>query len=265
MATFILTWNPTLWDYEANGYQEGIDATSRGEPVADRWSIGRRRKGLAPGDRAFLLRQGPAGRGLVGAGRFSSGPEVGEHWDGTGGEAIFADVKFDVLLDVEERLETEDLLLQVPGVRWNSLYSSGIEVEASAAVTLESAWGHHVAELGFGLADELPTGQSYPEGAVERVLVNRYERNGKARQACIDRWGHACVVCQFNFQDVYGELGQDYIHVHHLVDLSTVGADYQVDPVVDLKPVCPNCHAMLHRQRPALSPDELRQRLIQPD
>lgn len=261
MATFVLTWNPKLWDYEGNGYQAGVDATSRGDIVPDRWSVGRRRNGLGPGDRAFLLRQGPTGRGLVGAGHFTSGPEPGEHWDGKGGVAIYADVAFDVLLDLEDRFPTEDLLLEVPEVPWNGLRSSGMQVDPGAALMLESTWGEHVAALGFSLADELPEGPAYPEGAVERVLVNRYERNRKARQACIDRWGVTCTVCRFDFGAVYGDLGEGYIHVHHLKDLSTVGPAYQVDPVEDLRPICPNCHAMLHRERPALQPAELQQRL----
>jgi 5-methylcytosine-specific restriction protein A len=32
--------------------------------------------------------------------------------------------------------------------------------------------------------------------------------------------------------------------------LAQVGGEYQVDPIADLRPVCPNCHAMLHSRRP---------------
>jgi 5-methylcytosine-specific restriction protein A len=31
------------------------------------------------------------------------------------------------------------------------------------------------------------------------------------------------------------------------VPISTIGKEYLLDPVKDLVPVCPNCHAMLHR------------------
>ena len=34
-----------------------------------------------------------------------------------------------------------------------------------------------------------------------------------------------------------------------------------MDPIKDLRPVCPNCHAMLHRAVPALSIDDIRGRL----
>jgi hypothetical protein len=60
-------------------------------------------------------------------------------------------------------------------------------------------------------------------------------------------------------EDKYGPLGQDFIHVHHTLELSLVPPGYQVNPVTDLRPVCPNCHAMLHRTSPALTVDELSQ------
>lgn len=61
-----------------------------------------------------------------------------------------------------------------------------------------------------------------------------------------------------NFKDTYGKIGEDYIHVHHEVEISSIAEEYEVDPIEDLKPVCPNCHAMLHRRKPAYTIDELR-------
>lgn len=97
------------------------------------------------------------------------------------------------------------------------------------------------------------------EGALQRVTVNRYERDPVARQKCIEHYGVVCVVCGFDFEKRYGGIGAGFIHVHHLVDIATIGGRYQVDPVRDLRPVCPNCHAMLHRERPAMSIEHLKQ------
>ena len=99
---------------------------------------------------------------------------------------------------------------------------------------------------------------AYREGMARQVLVNSYERDRAARQACIAHYGAACSVCSLRFEERYGSLGVGFIHVHHLVPLSDLGPDYEVNPVEDLRPVCPNCHAMLHRRRPPLSLDELR-------
>lgn len=106
--------------------------------------------------------------------------------------------------------------------------------------------------------DEVPWGGDYVEGAVVSVRVNRYERDPEARSTCIKHYGARCSVCGFDFAEVYGEMGRGFIHVHHVVPLSTIAGAYVVDPIKDLRPVCPNCHAMLHKRRPPYSLDELR-------
>ena len=98
-----------------------------------------------------------------------------------------------------------------------------------------------------------------PEGAVKRVEVNRYERSRLNRAACIAARGAACAVCNFDFEQVYGPLGAGFIHVHHVTPVSQLGPGYRIDPVRDLVPVCPNCHAMLHREVPPLSAVQLRE------
>lgn len=89
------------------------------------------------------------------------------------------------------------------------------------------------------------------------MLVNRYERDAAARSAAIAHYGCKCCVCGFNFEKKYGKLGHGFIHVHDVVDLASIGAEYVVDPVKDLRPVCPNCHAMLHTEKPAMQIDQL--------
>lgn len=91
------------------------------------------------------------------------------------------------------------------------------------------------------------------EGMASSVLVTAYERNPIARQRCIQHYGPACSVCGFSFEDVYGERAVGYIHVHHIKAVSTRGGVYEVDPVRDLRPVCPNCHAVIHLKRPPFS------------
>lgn len=125
-------------------------------------------------------------------------------------------------------------------------------------------------QLAFGLApvpdrysfpDEVADDAKYYEGSVTSVKANSYERNPKARAACIAHYGYSCCVCGFDFRAKYGELGSEFIHVHHLVELSSIGATYQVDPVADMRPVCPNCHAMLHRTSPPLTIQQLRRKI----
>lgn len=86
------------------------------------------------------------------------------------------------------------------------------------------------------------------EGNVCQVLVNKFERSSIARQKCIEYHGTKCFVCGFDFEKVYGEIGKGFIHVHHIIPLNEIGKEYIVDYKNDLIPVCPNCHAMLHRK-----------------
>lgn len=86
------------------------------------------------------------------------------------------------------------------------------------------------------------------EGAVRQVLVNKYERSSIARRKCMEHNGKKCVVCGFDFKKMYGELGKGFIHIHHIVPLNEIGKEYIIDYKNDLIPVCPNCHAMLHRK-----------------
>ena len=98
----------------------------------------------------------------------------------------------------------------------------------------------------------------YYEGAVAEIIVNKYERNRKARQACINHHGSLCAICSFDFEVEFGPIGKEFIHVHHLMDLASIGKEYQIDPIEDLIPVCPNCHAILHRRIPSYTLDEVR-------
>lgn len=116
--------------------------------------------------------------------------------------------------------------------------------------------------LGNLLPEEIDTPQQYFEGASKQVSVNTYERNAEARAKCIKHYGYKCAVCSFDFEKFYGSIGKNYIHVHHIVPLSEIKKEYRLNPVKDLIPVCPNCHAIIHRTQPALTIEQLRNHLL---
>lgn len=105
--------------------------------------------------------------------------------------------------------------------------------------------------------DEIPNPEIVFEGAKKEIIVNRYERNREAREKCIAVHGCKCVVCGMDFEKTYGQIGRGFIHIHHKVPLSSVGKEYELNPTKDLVPVCPNCHAMLHRKDPPYDVDDL--------
>ena len=100
--------------------------------------------------------------------------------------------------------------------------------------------------------------KTYREGATKKISVNVYERSAQGRSDCIKHYGLNCSVCGFNFAKTYGEIGTGFIHVHHLRSLSEVGEGYTLNPIEDLRPVCPNCHVMLHQHRPTYTIEELK-------
>ena len=105
---------------------------------------------------------------------------------------------------------------------------------------------------------KIPRPAKFSEGASRLVTVNYYERNPAARRTCIEYHGVSCAVCGFSFAQVYGRLGEGFIQVHHLNPVSDQDGEYTLDPVRDMRPVCPNCHAMIHKRRPPYSIEELR-------
>lgn len=110
-------------------------------------------------------------------------------------------------------------------------------------------------------AEEVPDSDAYTEGATQQRTVNAYERSQEARKACLDYWGTACSVCELDFGQSYGAESARCIHVHHLLPLSVLREQHVVNPVNDLRPVCPNCHTVLHTVEPPISITELRRRL----
>jgi len=105
---------------------------------------------------------------------------------------------------------------------------------------------------------EVEETQTFKEGSSRQVRLNRYERNPQARKKCIEFYGTDCWICGFDFEKVFGEKGKGLIHVHHLIPLSKMNKEYEVNPREDLRPVCPNCHAMIHRKNPPYSIEELK-------
>ena len=101
----------------------------------------------------------------------------------------------------------------------------------------------------FSWPGELTDGSTFFEGAKRRVTVNAYERDPTARQRCIEHYGCSCIICRFDFFASFGPVAEGFIQVHHLTPLSEISARYAVNPITDLRPVCPNCHAVIHLGR----------------
>jgi hypothetical protein len=107
------------------------------------------------------------------------------------------------------------------------------------------------------LPEEVTVPGALLEGNAVQIVINAYERNPENRRRCKELHGTVCCICGFDFRPAYGEIFDGMIHVHHLRPLAEVGVEHPVDPEADLRPVCPNCHAVLHRRVPAYSIEEV--------
>jgi hypothetical protein len=99
---------------------------------------------------------------------------------------------------------------------------------------------------------------SLSEGGSKTVELTTYERNATARRLCIEHYGLNCQACGMNYEDKYGAIGADLIHVHHVTPLSSIGEAYQIDPVRDLVPLCASCHHVAHQRTPPYPIAEIR-------
>ena len=136
---------------------------------------------------------------------------------------------------------------------------SGVQIPDHVASELEILWASFTNSTSFSFPEEIEqTQDGIFEGAVSHVSVNAYERNQEARRKCIEHYGVTCQICGFNFEKRYGEAGKDFIHVHHLKQISEIGETYQIDPIQDLRPICPNCHAIIHKRKPPYSIEEVK-------
>jgi 5-methylcytosine-specific restriction protein A len=102
----------------------------------------------------------------------------------------------------------------------------------------------------------------FPEGARAQVEVNRYERDRRNRAAALAIHGYACLVCGSDLGDRYGPVAVGLVEVHHLTEVSKLGADYHINPGTDLVPLCPNCHRVAHRRDPPFGIEELKSMLL---
>jgi len=255
--TFLLTWNPSRWAWP--DLPSAMEALSIAGKYRFGWSAGKR-VDLPLGSRIFLMRLGTSERGLVASGWTCTEPAEARHWEpdraDRGDTTPAVDVDFDVLstaplLDWDQlRREPFDTFSFTP-------QSGGVEIPPAIAVALERLWIARTTSSGRAESD-VPGTSVHWEGALRRMYANVFERDAAARSACLAHYGANCVVCNFSFPATYGNEFSDSIHVHHCVPLSTIRKAYSVDPLRDLRPVCPNCHAALHQRTPPYEVDELR-------
>ncbi len=109
---------------------------------------------------------------------------------------------------------------------------------------------------------EVCDGKNDVEGKKKLYYSTRYERSANNRRLAIKYHGCKCMACGFDFEKTYGEIGKNFIEVHHIKPLYSKDQEVEVDPKTDLICLCPNCHRMVHRYKnKVLSLNELKELL----
>lgn len=265
MKTFLLAWSPKRSSSEWDNFNELSRDVKNGIVQPIRWSCGNSKR-LKKGDRVFFIKLAKEPKGLFASGHVVKKSYEDTHWDKEkakqGKTSYFVKVKLDALFDPNRRdqILSRALLDAAPfsDMHWDTQVS-GVEIPDTIATELEILWKSFNDAFYFSFPEEIEeTREELFEGAVHRVSVNAYERNPEARRICIETFGAICSICGFDFEKAYGEIGRGFIHVHHLKQISGIGETYQVDPINDLTPVCPNCHAIIHRRKPPYTIEEVK-------
>jgi 5-methylcytosine-specific restriction protein A len=262
MKTYLLAWNPKRWPWIDIG--DMSDKIKIGKVVHHGWSCGNSKK-PKKGDQFFLICLGQEPKGIFASGEIEGDSYEDIHWDeikaALGETTHYVKIKYDTLFNPEtDTILPRDLLNMPPlsEMHWDT-QRSGVQIPDNVAKELETLWASFINSTRFSFPEEIEqTQEEIFEGAVRRVTVNAYERNPEARRKCIQHYGVTCQICSFNFKKVYGEAGKNFIHVHHLKQISKIGETYQIDPIQDLRPVCPNCHAIIHKRKPSYTIEEVK-------
>lgn len=255
MSAYLYTWNPKSWTWVDQA--EAIVRINSGEPYDISWSCGVTKR-IVTGDTFFLMKLGVEPKGIVGLGTVVSEPHTTKHWDSgkaaAGRTALYTDLKFDSLSETPI-LSLRELSELFPDHLWTP-QGGGISIPEPIAKGLLIEISRRIGSpLALKKDDRAKAG--YKEGGLKTLTIKTYDRSAAAREACKEHYGYRCHACGFDFFRKYGTVGRNYIEVHHLKRLADAGGEHLVDPIKDLRPVCANCHRMLHTQQHPLSIEEL--------
>ncbi|MBK7039974.1 MAG: HNH endonuclease [Bacteroidetes bacterium] len=103
---------------------------------------------------------------------------------------------------------------------------------------------------------KIKSNQDFDEGFKHEIIKEVTYRNQKIVSLAKDQHGTICEVCQFDFGKTYGSYGEGFIEMHHLFPIYKGKRKTTAE---DLRPVCANCHRMLHRGKKLLSIEELKE------
>ncbi len=237
-----------------------------------RWQTKRPPRTWEKGDRVFVWASSPQ-QEIVGLGQLYSLPtkpdREGRYW-----------FRLNYLSGVLQKPVARNVLTGNPVLRKSILLKSG---PSFSVVRLTDSEGEELYRL---VAQRNPEASSiWPEllrnaDALAPVLIDidlegkegsksfrthiQIERDPKLvrakKHAVLEETGRLkCEVCDFDFFEQYGEVGNGFCEVHHLLPLAQKGR--RTTTLSNLAVVCSNCHRIIHRGRKLLGLQELRRHI----
>jgi 5-methylcytosine-specific restriction protein A len=266
MKAYLLTWNPKYWAWENIGKEK--QKLQNSEIVETEWDCYSSKP--EEGDIFFIVAVGESRRkGIFCTGYITEFVKnvpsliIERKTTKRNTNRIIGNINYLLNPETEIILDINDLNKNYPEQKW-SPQNCGIVINDKYVNDLIDFWENFISK------DKTVIGKiqkkEFWEGNSQQKMYSYYERNISARNECIKNNGFICKVCGMNFEDIYGEIGKNYIHVHHITFHSSIKKLHKIDPENDLTTICPNCHSMLHRKSNGkyLSIEDLKSKLKQP-
>jgi 5-methylcytosine-specific restriction enzyme A len=256
MNAIILVWNPEKgWKDFENDLK--LYRTSENPLIID-WNVKTIKTMI--NDKVFIYVSGIQNKGIFASGKVVQLPYKKDN-------QYFIDIEIDKLVDPENDsiLSRNSLPTELTSKHSNILRSSGSSVitDNNIISAIDNEWDKvfQSQNLYETILKEYDKNieKEYREGKIKEVISKIRERDYSARIKCLEFYkSYKCQICEFDFEKTYGEIGKEFIHVHHINQHSSFQGEHLINPINDLIPVCPNCHAMIHRSNEPLSIDNLK-------
>ncbi len=183
---------------------------------------------------------------------------IGEIRKQSGANNFFAEIKNFTMFNEAVSFKDGDLYLEEKANEWKRLIPKGNYFRGNAVREISKDEFDKITSKASLLDEKFSSpnadydefhSNNVVEGKKIGYYTTKYERSKINRDKAVKIHGYNCCICNINFKETYGEIGEGFIHIHHVNPLFSLDSEVIIDPSTDLVPVCPNCHAIIHRQK----------------
>jgi 5-methylcytosine-specific restriction protein A len=258
----------SVWIFQNNPEKSGLTIDLHVSEIEGDWSVRQHDKEIKKGDVVLFWITGE-NRGIYSIADILDKPKLrgvnpNEPWVTAKSSKKRKPEEFMVDYGGMRELEPQILeseLIKIPGLSNLSIIHK--KYRGTNFSVTKSEWdilSKEIDKRAFEKSEDMLDSESYNEGKARELIQTIYERDPRLRKKAIEIHGTTCVVCGFNFAKKYGTLGEGYIEIHHLIPHKEhkIKGPSDINPKTDLKPLCSNCHRMIHKPAKMLNIEELK-------